>query len=180
MNSLEANGEEDSGVPLQIGALTRAPQSPALLNACKPTETWKGLMKVEVPVDSCAAACVCGPEDFPATEIEVDETEAEYGCEYSTADGGIIHNVGKKLVNALTDDGDPMRVKWQVTQVKDPLLAVPRLVDAGYEVNLNKHGGTIKHPKTGRITKVYRKRGIFVVHMWVQRPKDEEGFVRPR
>ncbi len=122
MNSLEANGEEDSGVPLQIGALTRAPQSPALLNACKPTETWKGLMKVEVPVDSCAAACVCGPEDFPATEIEVDETEAEYGCEYSTADGGIIHNVGKKLVNALTDDGDPMRVKWQVTQVKDPFL----------------------------------------------------------
>ena len=178
MNSLEASSEEE---PVKvIGALTLAPRDRAPLNAVKLAETWKGLMKVEVPVDSCVADCVCGPDHFPATAVEVDESEAQYGCEYVCVDGGIINNVGKKLVNALTDDGDPMRVKWQVTQVSGPLLAVPKLVDAGYDVNLHKRGGTIKNPRTGATTKVYRKRGIFVIHLWVPKPKDEECFVRPR
>ena len=164
-----------------IGALTIPPKDVAPLNACTPpAETWKGYMKVKVPVDSCASECVCGLDHFPAVEIDNSEDRPEYGREYSTADDGRIWNVGEKRVKSLTDEGDRMDVKWQVTQVKSPLLAVIKLVDVGFDVSFNKGGGCIRNTKTGTKTRIYRHNGVFVVSMWVPKTKGEGGFARPR
>ena len=73
-----------------------------------------------------------------------------------------------------------MDVKWQVTQVKSPLLAVIKLVDAGFDVSFNKGGGCIRNTKTGTKTRIYRHNGVFAVSMWVPKTKGEGGFARQR
>ena len=199
VSSLEAAAGEEEEVTNAIGstyALTIPPRDVAPLNACMPpAETWKGYVKVKVPVDSCASECVCGLDHFPAVEIDNNEDRPEYGREYSTADDGRIWNVGEKRVKSLTDEGDRMDVKWQVTQVKSPLLAVIKLVDAGFDVSFNKGGGCIsagfdvsfnkgggciRNTKTGTKTRIYRHNGVFAVSMWVPKTKGEGGFARQR
>ena len=134
-------------------------------------------------VDSCAEECVCGPEDFPAVEIGNSENRKEYGREYACADNGRIYNVGEKKVPSLTDEGSKLNVKWQVTQVHKPFLAVSKFTDAGFDCSFNRSGGCISNQKTGARTKMFRERGLYYVNMWVPKPKGASGavgFTRPR
>ena len=153
------------------------------LNALATGESWKGYTKVKVPVDSCAEECVCGPEDFPAVEVDNSEDRKEYGREYACADDGRIFNVGEKKVPSLTDEGSKLNVKWQVTQVNKPLLAVSKLADAGFDCSFNQSGGYICNRKTGTRIKMHRERGLYFINMWVPKAKaapSDGCFTRPR
>ena len=55
-------------------------------------------------------------------------------AEYITADGGRIPNLGEKQVAGLSDTGTNMNIKFQVTSVDKPWVAVSTLTAAGHEV----------------------------------------------
>ena len=48
------------------------------------------------------------------------------------------------------------------------LISVDQLVENGNEVNLTRKNPHIKNLKTGKITKLYRKRGQFLVKMHIK------------
>ena len=116
-------------------------------------ETWGSYRKVEATLDSGAADCVCGLEDFPE-EMLTEPTEQMADVQYICADGGKIPNLGSKTVHGLTTQGEKMSVKFQVTQVKRPLIAVSKLTEAGHDVNLRAKGGTIRNQASGKVTRV--------------------------
>ncbi len=79
--------------------------------------------------------------------------------------------------------GSKLNVKWQVTQVHKPFLAVSKLTDAGFDCSFNRSGGSISNQKTGARTKMLRERGLYYVNMWVPKSKTsprDGGFTRPR
>ena len=129
-------------------------------------ETWGSYRKVEATLDSGAADCVCGLDDFPE-EMLTEPTEQMADVQYICADGGKIPNLGSKTVQGLTTQGEKMSVKFQVTQVNRPLIAVSKLTEAGHDVNLHKKGGTIRNHASGKVTNVRKADGVYVLDMWV-------------
>ena len=97
----------------------------------------------------------------------------ERGQEYSCADDGRLYNEGEKKVSGLTDEGEKLNVKWQVTQVSRPLLSVPKLSEAGCSTNLNDTGGVIRNRRTDKTVRVHRRHGIYAVDLWV--PSKNQG-----
>ena len=130
-------------------------------------ETWGGYRKVEATLDSGAADCVCGLEDFPE-EMLAEPNEQMADVQYICADGGKIPNLGTKTVQGLTTQGEKMSVKCQVTQVTRPLIAVSKLTEAGHDVNLHKKGGTIRNHASGKVTSVRKVDGVYVLDIWVR------------
>ena len=130
-------------------------------------ETWGGYRKVEATLDSGAADCVCGLEDFPE-EMLAEPNEQMADVQYICADGGKIPNLGTKTVQGLTTQGEKMSVKFQVTQVTRPLIAVSKLTEAGHDVNLHKKGGTIRNHASGKVTTVRKVDGVYVLDIWVR------------
>ena len=130
-------------------------------------ETWGSYRKVEATLDSGAADCVCGLEDFPE-EMLAEPNEQMADVQYICADGGKIPNLGTKTVQGLTTQGEKMSVKFQVTQVTRPLIAVSKLTEAGHDVNLHKKGGTIRNHASGKVTTVRKVDGVYVLDIWVR------------
>ena len=76
----------------------------------------------------------------------------------------------------FTREGHVCGLKFQVADVKHPLLAFTQLTAKGNEVRLNKHGGKITNKETGEIIKVQRKNDAYVLGMWV---RAASGSTRP-
>ena len=95
-------------------------------------------------------------------------TEQMAAAQYICADGGKIPNLGSKTVHGLTTQGEKMSVKLQVTQVKRPLIAVSKLTEAGHDVNLHAKGGTIRNQASGKVTRVRKADGVYVLDIWVR------------
>ena len=82
--------------------------------------------------------------------------------------GGKIPNLGSKTVQGLTTRGEKMSVKFQVTQVNRPPIAVSKLTEAGHDVNLHARGGTIRNQASGKVTSVRKADGVYVLDIWVR------------
>ena len=153
-----------------IEALTLAPAEPIIINACAKPESskqWPGWTKVEVGVDSCAAANVCNRDHLPLSLFNSSDQRPEHGQEYSCADDGRLYNEGEKRVSGVTDEGERLNVEWQVTQVSRPLLSVTKLSEAGYSTSFDDTGGVIRSKRTGKTIRVHKRHGIYVVDLWV-------------
>ena len=109
---------------------------------------------------------MCGLEDFPE-EMLAEPTEQMADVQYICADGGKIPNLGAKTVRGLTTQGEKMSVKFQVTQVNRPLIAVSKLTEVGHDVNLHKKGGTIRNYASGKVTSVRKADGVYVLDIWI-------------
>ena len=126
--------------------------------------------------------CVCNRDHFPLFSLNTAEDRAESGQEYACADNGRIYNEGEKKVLSISNEGEKLGIKWQVTQVSRPLLSVSKLSEAGYDTNLGDKGGTIRNRRTGRVTKVHKRYGIYVLDLWVPNSQAslKQGFARRR
>jgi hypothetical protein len=145
------------------------------INACSRAEAgdrWGNFVRTETLLDSGAAECVCGSGHFGDVKMESDPGRPKANTEYVTADGMRIPNLGEKRVHGTTTSGSPLNVKFQVTQVEKPLMAVSKLVDAGHTVQFNENGGQIVNNRSGRITEFRRKDGVYVLDMWVPTTTD--------
>lgn len=173
-NALYEEYETDA-CELSIGCLLAATQE-LPINACARAEAqgdrWGNFVRTETLLDSGAAECVCGSGHFGDVKLESDPGRPKANTEYVTADGMRIPNLGEKRVHGTTSGGSPLNVRFQVTQVEKPLMAVSKLVDAGHTVQFNEKGGQIVNNRSGRITEFRRKDGVYVLDMWVPAPSD--------
>ncbi len=120
-------------------------------------------------VDSGAGECVCGPDHFEGTIVTEGPERPSANTEYVTADGRRLPNLGDKSVKALSEEGATLAIKFQVTNVDKPLIAVSKLTAAGQEVSFNENGGTITNKANGRTTAFKRKNNVYVLQIWVKR-----------
>ena len=134
----------------------------------QPVEKWDGYECVEVLVDSGAGARVCGPQHFESFAMSSDPARTNANAEYVAADGGRIPNLGEEQVTGMSDLGTNMAIKFQVTSVDKPLIAVSMLTAAGHEVTFGQAGGTVRNKVTGRKTPVMKRNNVYVVNIWVK------------
>ena len=81
--------------------------------------------KVKIGIDACTALSVTPKEVFPG-EIEI---TPHVGEEYAVANCEVIYNEGQQKVQGVTDDFMPFGAKFQVTDVRRPLMAVSDIRD---------------------------------------------------
>ena len=62
---------------------------------------------------------------------------------YHAANGGKIYNRGQRSVKALTNEGEPVTMAWQVADIQRPLASIGRMCDAGNTAIFTKNGGYI-------------------------------------
>ncbi len=162
---------EDDGEAFSLGCLLRAEETPLSAVTTQQAEVWEDYEVVEAMLDSGAGECVCGPQHFSGIDMTVNPNRASAGTEYICADGARIRNQGEKLVPGLSDEGASMNINFQVTQVEMPLIAVSKLTAVGHQVWFEGDHGVIQHGSSGRQTKFFKKKGVFVLRIWVPRAR---------
>jgi hypothetical protein len=162
---------EDDGEAFSLGCLMRADETPVNAVTTQQPEVWQDYEVVEAMMDSGAGECVCGPQHFSGIDMTVNPNRASARTEYITADGARIRNQGEKLVPGLSDEGSSMSINFQVTQVEMPLIAVSKLTAIGHQVWFGGDHGYITHGSSGKHTKFFKKKGVFVLRIWVPRAR---------
>ena len=133
---------------------------------------------IEVMVDSGASESVVPPGLLNAKIVQ--GQAAKEGVKYTAADGGEIDNLGEQETGAYTEEGYEVGLKMQVADVNKPLLSVAQLVERGNEVRFHKKGGEIVNGRTGSVVRLAKKRGVYILRLWVEKTKEDlgEGFQR--
>ena len=72
-----------------------------------------------------------------------------------------------------TEEGQSLRIVWEVCPVKCPLLSVVKITKAGNQVYLGgEDKAFVKNNQTGQITNLRRERNVWMLDLWVKRPAD--------
>ena len=100
-----------------------------------------------------------------------------------TANGGSVGHYGEKDVTFRNElDGELVGLKFQVTDVRKPLLAVRRLVEKGNVVSFGPDyaDNYILNKTTGKMIPMERKGGSFVIkaHFAAEVEAPDAGFTR--
>ena len=136
------------------------------------TGSWE---KLVVKIDS-GAVDSCLPKEL-LTRVPVRETAASKNdMRYVAANGTNIRNYGERNVQGLTGDWKPMNMTFQVTDVRNLLGSVYRMVQSGNTVTFDDRGGRIINKRTGKITPIRENRGAYELDVWL--PVKEGGFGR--
>ena len=131
-----------------------------------------GITTVRAIVDSGAEESVTPPGLFRTPVIPTVMSKA--GLTYTGANGAPIRNLGATEVRFADASGRARGIHFQVAEVKDPLISVAGLCDAGNEVVFDKTGGRIRHLKTGREIQLPRVGNSFVMDLHVPAKPEEE------
>ena len=137
--------------------------------------------RIESAVDSGSVDIVANPRDFHGCEVQ--ETEESRNEEHWVGAGGQrIDKLGEMQVEWFTDDMKKKRTRVKAGKVGRMLWSVGKLNEAGFDVFLTKRNPRIVNTKTGEVTHLIRKGGMFVMNMWVRVPianSSEAPFQRP-
>ena len=76
------------------------------------------------------------------------------------------------------DEGQDLKIMVQEANIGKLRLSVDKLVEHGNEVSLTKKNPHIKNVKTGRVTKLIRRRGQFTLRMYIQKKSSSQAFTR--
>ena len=128
---------------------------------------WEALPR-GITIDSGAAESVLPPDyaqQFPTEESE----GSRAGLNYISAGGGKLPNMGEKQITFMTNEGQGMRMKFQVAPVTKPLGSVKRIVEQGNRVVFSEteEGSYIEHCATGQRTALTERNGVYVLDAWM-------------
>ena len=126
--------------------------------------------RIELTIDSGAAEHVVGPKDLPYIPV----TPARKHVQYTMANGHKTSNRGEQQVMAVTDNGQEITFKAQVTDVHRPLMSVSRICDKGNRVVFESQGGYIESLHIGEKIHVRRDHNVYRLQVDVPQP----GFTR--
>ena len=129
---------------------------------CSIEETSGKWVRISAGMDSCAAQTVMSRKMFPKMRIEQTE-DSKNGKEYTAANGGKIKNEGQKIIPFTTVEGQELKMKVQVAEVTRMLISASKVAKAGNIVNLDATNPHVKNIKTGKVTKLRHKNGIFLL-----------------
>ena len=124
--------------------------------------TWASLGAGEIVVDSAADES-CWPKDLGGA---FETRPSTRNIQLRTANGGEMSHYGEKHVTFRSaNDEEVVGLKFQVTDVKKPLLAVRRLVERGNVVSFGPtpSDNYIKNRETGKMIPMERKGGSFIL-----------------
>ena len=146
------------------------------INAGTDAGGWRYIKGV---MDSGATDSVIHPSECAEYEIQ-ESAGSKAGQNWTSASGGVIPNLGQKILEVVTEDGVESRVKYQAADVSRTLNSITEICDAGGEegqyVIFSKWGGTVYNPSSQRQTPFEREGGIYTMGMWV---KPKSVFTRP-
>jgi len=128
-----------------------------------------GYRHVEFLVGSGAVETVCDPSAFPEYSVTPSDG-SRAGTHYVSASGTRIPNLGEQRLVAATEEGMPCKIRIQSAKVSRPILSVRKLVESGREVHFDDKCGTIRNKKTGQSTTIRKRRGIYMLGMWLKTP----------
>ena len=130
-------------------------------------------------VDSGAGAAVAPPQMMPSVRIDPSEG-SKRGQRYSSASKHKIKNLGQQQIKAVTEDGQPTEVLFQVADVSKPLMSVSAICEKGNRVIFGKAGGVVQNIRTGKLIPFQRENGIYVLSLWMEEgDQGSEPFRRP-
>ena len=138
-----------------------------------------GWTKWSTVVDSGSADNVAPPS--AAKRIAVSPSlGSQNGQVYYSADGGVIPNLGEKIVPMQTEEGDCLQARYQIAAVTKPLTSVSKICDQGHQVIFQADGGWVLNLRSGQSTWFPREQGVYMLHTWVWAGAEQEpGFTRP-
>ena len=132
----------------------------------KPKPEFKGHRKLQILVDSGAAENVLPADILP--DYEPVEGEArKKNVMYMTADGHEMPNFGEKFIPFKTFEGHEAGIKFQVADVRRPLLSVTAMTAQGNSVFFHEDGGTIVSKDGSKQIDFHRQDGVYVLNVWV-------------
>ena len=117
--------------------------------------------------DSGAGESVLPEDWFPEIPKQVSE---ESGTTYAAANGSVLRNEGKKVIEGHNSAGKKVRLEWQLANVTKPLLSVGKLTQHGRRVvfdDAEPNGGYILHKSTNTKTQLRKKNGTYEFDIWV-------------
>jgi hypothetical protein len=87
------------------------------------------------------------------------------GGKYRAANGARIPNLGQQKVPFMNDDGDKCGIVFQVAEVERPLISASQLAASGNSVVIDRSGGKIVNDKNGKVMRLVRRGGVYVLKM---------------
>ena len=148
--------------------------TPAGVNTMDEIQEWE---EVEMAVDSGATETVVGEDMIRGVETKPGEATRR-GVQYEVASGELIPNLGEKNFLAYGEHGQERAIKAQVCEVKEALLSVSRMVQAGNRVVFSRAGSYVEDENTGERIPLREQGGMYMLKLWVknqsfQRPADD-------
>ena len=109
-------------------------------------EEWQ---EIEVVMDSGSGDSVAPTTMAPGVSVR-ESVGSKQGQHYVSAIGNRIPNLGEKVLEAATEEGNRHRVTFQVTDVSRPLCAVSKVCQKGNRVIFDEHGGVVQNSDGSR------------------------------
>ena len=131
-------------------------------------------IRVSSVVDSGACAPVCPLGMVPGYPYRENRASKE-GKTFSAASGHAIRRHGEQELHAVTDNGLPTEILFQVADVECPLVSVSAVCDNGNRVIFGRAGGVIQNVQTGAEVPFERRGGVYALGLWVRKPRAEAG-----
>lgn len=135
----------------------------------KPSAQWT---KHEAAVDSGAADSVAPVGVFSQFKLRPSKLSMQ-GKGYISATRHKVPNLGERGVEFTTEEGRQKKIMFQEADIGKILVSVDKLAACGNSVHLTRNNPHIRNEKTGEITKLKRKRGQFILEMWVKNPEPD-------
>ena len=114
-------------------------------------ETRDEMEKEVMYVDSGATDTVC-PKSFAPSQETKATKESKAGKYYKAANDSNIGVLGRKVVEGITDDWNPITLNAEVAEVKRCLGSVKRMCEAGNVVHFERDTCYIMKVASGRKT----------------------------
>ena len=140
-----------------------------IVDEVKEKETAKkidGWIQIEMTIDSGAVDTVIPPQAIP--NIPLRETTASTEKRYYLASNNRkIPIRGRKSIQGYTDDGRPLKLEAEVSDVKRALGSVRRLCEKGNRVVFDPRGSYIENVEAGQRTPMNDNGKGYKVKIWV-------------
>ena len=129
----------------------------------------------------CAKVCpdsgavkFVGPKTM-CKHIEVKESAgSKKGVKYRAANGGLLPNLGQKVITSEDSNGNRLESTWQIADVTKPLAGIREMVKANNRVTFDqtregKCSSTIYNKDTGVVIPINDVNDAYEFEMWVKK-----------
>jgi len=124
-----------------------------------------GWLRVWIMVDSGASRSAAPPTMAPSVPIQASEASTA-GVKFKTASGQEIPAQGERRLRLADVNGNEFRLRFEICDVRRPLLSVSALADCGHVSVFEKKGGYIRLRRGGKM-KMIRRGGVYFLPLWL-------------
>lgn len=136
------------------------------------TSIYGDWIRISSVMDSGACAPVAPLGMLPGYPVLENEA-SRAGKTFNAASGHAIKRHGEQRLQAVTDNGLPTEVLFQLCDVSCPLMSISAVCDKGNRVIFGVSGGVIQNLAMGAEVPFRRRGGVYALGLWVKRPSEK-------